>query len=60
MSYDQILEYCKESTKTESQLLEIDDINATIVKVKVLVILLKMELPQATSFSMLGHLASMV
>ena len=51
MSYYQILEHLE-----ESQFLEINVINADMVKARVLVLLSKSELPQATSSSMLVHM----
>ena len=60
MSDDQILEHFKESflPRIEPQLLEVDDIDATIVKPRVLLLLFKVRFPQVTSSSMLVYMTN--
>ena len=62
ISHDQEFEYFKEFflNKENSQLLEIDDINAAIVKPRVFILLFKVKLPQAYISSTLVHVKGML
>ena len=61
MAYYKILEHFEESCppKTESQFLEIDDMDTIIVKARVLILLFEIELHQTNSSFMLGHRTNM-
>ena len=57
---DQILEHLKQSLllKIEAQQLEINEINAAIVKTRVLLLLFKADLSQVTSSPVITHMTN--